>query len=246
VYNWDGSTFTAFNPQSGIGFTGTQYSTSGTPLEVEYISISFPNDISAGNDVMIADSGTNFIKPRSSSSYNIGIVKGGSMNSTLMTGVTGPSSFYYDQIENPSGSGPPICPENNTDSPIQCSSVDNIAFSARFVNKSGDPLTFDQILQFSGNIAGIVLPMDPYYKLDYRVFDFSIFSNSNSVFGITGMQSSSISMLTEVYDNGVFLEYAVSLSDGGISTFFPLKFTTPAKCLTTRNSFYILNISSCV
>lgn len=83
------------NPTSLSAFnvSGTQYTTVGVPLSIDYIDISPPNTISPGGDVLILLNGTIYVKPTTSTQYDIGVVIGGSMNGTQMTSLQGPQDF---------------------------------------------------------------------------------------------------------------------------------------------------------
>lgn len=229
VYNFN-NILTPFNYIPGIGITGTQYN-NGNPIEIDYLDISYPNDVSAGNDVLLANSNNTFIKLFNSSNYNIKTIVGGANNGNNLFGLTGPVSFYRDNTENSDASGTPVCPNIDLSRPIACSSNDNISF---INNYDGIP----QILQFSGNIAGIILPLDRFDQLTYRVYDYNIYSDND-------MPNSSIIMLVAAYDNGTFLNNYVVLSYAQATVVFPMQIGTTFKSLTTANSYYIYSNGKC-
>lgn len=249
---------TQFNVLSGGGFNGlpgTQYTSNNSPLSINYIDISPANDVSTGNDVLISINGTIYVKPLSDTTYNIGIIFGGTSNGRQMTGLTGPARFYFDIIENPSGTGPIVCPESgNPNSPIQCPSVNNIAFVGPFqtFGETGPAEMLDQALQFSGNAAGVGQPVDRFGNIvQYRVFDFDIFSPTSQNFGssgttgITGMHSSTITMLNNAYIGDNFIDTMVAASNDGSTTLFPYRIGTTSRSTVTNNNLYILSIASC-
>lgn len=232
------SNLTLFNVQTGSGLPGTQYTVSGTPLRINYIDISPSNDVSVGGDVLISSNGSIYIKPRLQTRYSLGVVQGGSMNGTPMTNVTGPARFYFDNIESGGRTGPAVCPENGTNAPIQCPSINNISFVGRF-QSFGSPTIYNNVLQFSGNIAGIGLPIDRLGDVDYEVFDYSIYSP------ISGMPQSGIIMLANAFLNGTYIDTIVALSFGGATTIFPYRISTSSRSVVTNNAFYIISIGSC-
>lgn len=239
---------TPFNFQPGSGITGTQYTTAGVPLLIEYIDISPANDISPGGDALIAINGTVYVKQTTQTSYSVGVVQGGPMNGTPMTGVTGPVRFYFDNIQNAGLSGPVICPQVGeiSSSPIQCPSYYNIAFVGPF-NAFGGAV-YDQVLQFSGNIAGVAEPTDLFeqtpFHVQYHVFDYSIFSPVP-----LGMPASSIIMLSSAFasasQGGNFIDNIVNISQGGNTTPFPYRIGQTSRSVTTANAVYVLSIGSC-
>lgn len=240
------TSLTPFNFQSGSGITGTQYDVNGIPLSIDYIDISPPNDVSTGNDALISFNGTISLKPSAQPRYSIGIIQGGPRNGQPMVGTTGRAQFYFDIIENANGTGPKVCPlvgESN-DNPIQCPSIDNVAFVAPFVGFGGG--AFDQVLQFSGNIAGVAEPTDRFSEtstseVQYHVFDYSIFSPSP-----TGMVQASVIMLTSAFLQGAFIDNIVNTSQGGNTTPLPYRISTTSRSVATNNAFYVLSIGSCI
>lgn len=232
---------TPFNVQPGSGITGTQYTITGTPLSIEYIDISPANDVSPGNDALISINGTIYVKQSTQTSYSIGVIQGGPMNGTAMTGLTGPAYFYFDNTANRSATGPPMCPATSPNNPVQCPSYNNIAFVGPFDG------IYDQVLQFSGNIAGVADPTDRLTvatEVQYRVFDYSIYSPKGT--GPTaGMPNSSYVMLTEAYQGSNFIDNIVNVSQGGTTTPIPYRISTTSRSVVTRNAVYVLSIASC-
>lgn len=233
-----------FNVQTQfVGLTGTQFTTTGTPLSINYIDISRANDISPGNDVLISFNGTIYIKQSTQTLYDIGIIQGGPMNGQSMMGLTGPARFYFDNIQNIGGTGSPICPETSSDSdnPIQCPSYYNTSFVGPFTGFGGG--NYDQVLQFSGNVAGIADPIDRFEEtvhIQYRVFDYSIFSTSPA-----GMTEGGVIMLTNVFLNNVFIDNMVVLSFGGNTTPIPYRISNTSRSAASGNAYYVISIGSC-
>lgn len=193
---------------------GIQYTTQGFPLTIDYLSISPANDGSPGGDVLISNQGTVYLKRASDVYYNIAIIQGGSLNNDPMTGTTGPVSFYYDTLG---------------------SSSDNISFIANYS-------TYQQILQFSGNIAGHIAPLDIFGNLQYMVFDYNIYSPRFSTENTSaGMISSSTIMLTTT-STGLNV---VALNYGGNTVIVPYNFDQTSRCTATNNAFYIISKGSC-
>jgi len=73
------------------------------------------------------------------------------MNGDQINSVNGPVNFYFDDIYNVNGTTPPICPGNNINQ-VKCPSYDNISFIGAYTLTS--TVSFNQILQFSGNLHG--------------------------------------------------------------------------------------------
>lgn len=220
-----------YNVQPGSGLPGTQYTTSGIPLNIDYI------DISAQNDLLITSGGTAYLKLLEQATYSIVNIQRGPLNQRPITNVIGPAEFYFDTVQNPGGTGPAICAGTGTNSPIICPDYYNIAFVAPFTNSIGQ--SYPQILQFSGNVAGIALPIDQFNNISYRVFDYSIYSPPS------GMKDASIIMLTTAYNNNIVIDNMVAISFGGNSTILPYRISESSKAVTTDNAFYILSIGSC-
>lgn len=233
-----------FNPQGTTGLIGTQYTFTGIPLSIDRIDISEGNDASEGGDILISTNGTIYIKENAQPYYNIGVIQGGPMNGQQMTGLTGPSSFYFDNTQNAQGTGPIICPEDGTASSsnrIRCPSYNNIAFVGRFNGFGGGE--YDQVLQFSGNIAGAAEPIDRFEDINnvqYHVFDYSIYSPSPE-----GMPQSAVIMLTSAYLNNNFIGNTVVLSFGGNTTPIPYRIGITSRSAASANAFYVLSIASC-
>ena len=231
-----------FNVQSGPGITGTQYTTDGVALSIDYIDISRANDVSPGNDALISVNGTVYIKQSAEPRYSIGVIQGGPMNGNTMTGVTGPARFYFDNTENPSGTGPAICPQTgNSNNPIACPSYYNVSFVAPFRGFGGG--SYDQVMQFSGNVAGIADPIDRFEEtvhVQYRVFDYSIYSPVPG-----GMLQAGIIMLTSAFLNGTFIDNMVVLSLGGNTTPVPYRISPTSRSVASANAFYVISLSSC-
>ena len=210
-------------------------------MNIAYIDISLPNSISPGGDVLITSTnGTLYIKQSTLTNYVVGTITGGPLNGSAMTGTTGPGRFYFDVVQNALGTPPPVCPAPPTPGPqIMCHAYNNIALVKDFLPL---PLTqiIPQVLQFSGNIAGVSLPTDLFNQLQYRVFDYSIYSPPD------GMTRSSLILLCNVYRNNVFVDQVVVLSNNGVDTIFPYQISTSCRCLATGNRFYIISQASCV
>ena len=240
---------TPFNPQTGSGITGTQYTSDGTPLSIDYIDMSPSNNVSPGGDTLISSNGTIYVKQALQATYNISAVVGGPMNGLQMTGLTGPARFYFDVTQNSQGTGSAVCPAQGPNNPVTCSSFQNISFVGPFFVSLGTgatPLSLDQVLQFSGNIAGIALPIDRFGDVQYRVFDYSIYSPTTAdITGTTGMLGGSIITLSNAYNNGVFVNTVVSTTFSGITTLLPYRISTSSRSVTTANAFYVLSVGSC-
>jgi hypothetical protein len=244
------TSLTPFNFQTGSGITGTQYNSSGIPLSVNFIDISPPNDVSAGNDVLISFNGTINTKPAAQPFYNIGVIQGGSMNGKPMTGLTGPARFYFDVTENRGATGAPICPSTTPGStnPIACPSLFNVSFVGPFVAFGSG--TYEQVLQFSGNIAGVAQPIDRFQStplfVQYNVFDYCIFSPTGTT-GPVGMPNSATIMLTSAFDNdtGAFIDNIVAASQGGASAPIAYRISPTARSAATGNALYVLSLGSC-
>jgi len=236
---------TPYNYQIGTGITGTQYTTTGIPLMINYIDISPANDYgpSNGNDVLISYNGTINVKPVMQTKYSIGIIMGGTMNGLPMTGLTGPARFYFDTIENKTGIAPPICPQIgvNTNRQISCPSYYNISFVGPYVIGG---VTYEELLQFSGNVAGITQPINRFgqapYDIEYHVYDYSIYSPNPA-----GMVGSAITMLTKAYHGTTFIDNVVALSQGGNNTPIPYRISETSRSVATANAMYVLSIGSC-
>lgn len=230
------SNLVAFSPQSGSGITGTQYTNGGIPLSIDYVDISPANNVSSGGDTLISINGTVYIRQASQSNYSIANIIGGPMNGNQMMGLTGPARFYFDVTQNALGTGPTVCPAQGPNNPVACQSYQNISFVGRF---TAPPITFDQVLQFSGNIAGIALPLDRFDGVQYKVFDYSIYSP------MTGMLGGSMITLANAYNNGIFIDTVVSISFAGATTLVPYRVSSTSRVVTTANAFYVISIGSC-
>ena len=256
IYISNGTTITPFNPQTGPGIPGTQYDSSNKPLSINYIDVSQPNSYpSPGGDVLIATTSSTpgfndfvYIKKSNETSYNIVKITGGTTNGTDMKSTFGPVRFYYDNIENPSGTPttPPTCPGKGTleqnKFQILCPTFNNIAFVGNYKSFGTPAVTSQQVLQFSGSIAGIGLPLDNTINsaIGYRVYDYDINS-----FNPDGMPGSSIIILASVGFPPTQFNI-VALSFSGSTTIFPYNISTTSRSVATSNGFYILSINSCL
>lgn len=236
------ATLTPFNFQPGSGITGTQYDINNNPLSIDYIDISPPNDISPGNDVLISSDGTIYVKPSTQSRYSVGVIQGGPLNQGQMIGTTGPARFYYDILVNTGVSGMTVCPENSTDistsNPIECPSYYNISFIAPF--RTFGTGTYNQVLQFSGNIASISMPIDRFDDIQYEVFDYDIFSPP-----MIGMSQGNTIMLSNAYNGDQFIDTIVAISFGGNTTLIPYRVSDTSRVAATGHAYYVLSIGSC-
>jgi len=243
---------TPFNYQEGQGITGTQYTNNNNPLTINYISISEENDVpNSGNDVLISSNGSIYIKSNDDDFYSLGIIGGGNMNGTPMTSTTGPARFYYDIITNTSATGPIVCPGDlGSNNPIQCPSINNISLVSEFQFQGETSIiTIPQILQFSGNIAGIILPFDLTNQVYYKIFDYDIYSPTTpfTLTSVQGMNGSSIITLFNTYSaiDDSFIGSFLSLSVYFTTTIFPYRISPTSRVACSANSFYILSIGSC-
>lgn len=236
------TSLTPFNVQPGSGITGTQYTIDGTPLSIDYIDISPANSISPGGDVLISVNGTIYIKQSTETNYSVGIIQGGPMNGRMMTGLTGPARFYLDNIQNAGGTGPPTCPQSGNN-PVQCPSYNNVSFVGPFTGFGGG--MYDQVLQFSGNVAGYADPIDRFEEtaphVQYHVFEYSIYSPPP-----TGMTEANMIMLTQAFQGGTFIDNIVNIGNGGNTTPVPYRISTTSRSVATANAFYVLSLGSCV
>lgn len=231
---------TPFNVQSGFtGLPGTQFTTGGVALSINYIDISPPNDMSMGGDTLISINGTIYIRANPATLYSIGVIKGGSMNGTAMTGLTGPSRFYFDNTASSGTTG--MCPGDGM-SPADCPSADNVSLVGPFRGPGVTGLTAGllQVLQFSGNVAGIAFPLDRFDGVQYKVFDYSIYSPP-----VIGMPNAGIVMLVNAYLGSTFIDTIVAASFGGITTFFPYRISNNCRSVATANAFYVISLGSC-
>jgi len=227
-----------FNVQTGSGITGTQYTADGTALSIEYIDISGPNDISVGDDVLISINGTIYVKRKDQLKYTVGMSLT-PISTISMSGLTGPARFYFDITENAGTSGATGCPGSSSNThPIECPSYNNISFIGPF-SGIGDNAEFKQVLQFSGNIGGIVLPTDRFGDIQYRVYDYSIYSPN------IGMQGAGIIMLADAYNGNTFIDNVVALSWNGTTAIIPYRVGNTSRSLVTKNAFYVISIGSC-
>jgi hypothetical protein len=239
-----GTTPTSLSPfnVSGSDLPGTQYTSGNVALSINYIDVSPSNIKSSGGDALISFNGTIYIKPVSSIQYNIGTIVGGPMNNTQMTGLTGPARFYFDNTQNVGGTGPSVCPFDGTDSPIECQSYENVSFVGNFQSfgSGGNTGNYEQVLQFSGNVAGIGLPIDRFGSIQYKVFDYSIYSSP-----IFGMTNAGIIMLTHAFNGANLIDTVVAVSSGGLTTLLPYRISTSSRSVVSANAFYVISIGSC-
>lgn len=161
-----------FNVQVGIGLPGTQYTTGNAVITIDYLDYSRANDSSPGGDVLLTSGTTVYRKLSSQTHYSIPNIVGGEKNGQPITAITGPAMFYYDNGENLSAPGPPLCPSNDPNNPVKCSSADNIGSISSYTD-------FPQILNFSGDIAGWATPVDIFNTVNYRTYQYSIYSNGS-------------------------------------------------------------------
>ena len=231
-----------FNFQPGSGLTGTQYTTTDVPLSILYIDISSPNDASVGNDVLISFNGTIHIKQSTQTKYSVGIIEGGPSNGMPMTGLTGPARFYFDNTENAGATGTPVCPSTGQDVPIRCASYQNVSFVGRFdsIGPTGTTGTLNQVLQYSGNIAGTAAPNDRFDGVQYAVYDYSIYSVPPG-----GMPRAGTVILAQASLGSTIIDNVVAATFGGSTTLFPYKVGMTSRSVATANAFYIISIGSC-
>ena len=240
LYTWNGNNlFTVFNPQAGSGLPGTQYTTSNTALDINFISISPANDISLGGDVLITSFDTAFLKKTTETKYSVPTVVGGPMHGVPITNTTGPIQFYYDVLVNVGGTGPAVCPALTENQNIQCESSKNISFVAPY-KPAGETTFTAPILQFSGNAASIAFPFDNFNNIEYSVFDYSIFSPTSGQ--IKGMNSANSITLARVNNTSNFV---VSVNTGGVNSILPYRISSTSRSVATINAFYVLSIGSC-
>lgn len=232
------SSLTPYNFQPGVGITGTQYTNTGVPLSINYIDISEPNDVSPGNNVLISYNGTIYVK--GSAFYTIGTIIGGNNNGDTMTGLTGPARYYFDNTENSTAPGTPTCPESGVNNPISCNSAVNIAFVGPY---SINPINYNDILQFSGNVASLIWPTDRFGQVMYEVFDFDIYSITPT--GIPQSNSIMLANAFDAFDNTTLIGPVVAVSLGGGIAILPYRISETCRCAASANSFYVISLGSC-
>lgn len=224
VYVFNNGTLTPFNVQPGSGLDGTQY-TNGTALSIDYISVSPANDVSAGGDVLISDTGSIYVKPQNQTNYTLGVITGGPNEGQTMTSTVGPAYFYYD-----TGTGP---------------SVDNIALVTDITNVG---VTLPDVLQFSGSQTqpGAYYPTDRFnanMPVSYQVFDYSIYSPHTGA--LQGMAHAGIIMLTQAFEGMTPIGFTVGVVSGFSNTLLPYRINTDSRVVATGQGFYILTPGSC-
>lgn len=222
------NTYTPFNEQPGPGFPGTQYTTDNIPLTIDFV------DRSVNNDIMITTNNTAFRKLAVNTAYSTPSVVGGTMDGMPVTNVRGRVSFYFDTIQNPDAPNPPSCPFVDFDTPVQCPAADNFAFVADFLPPGGVDIIPD-ILQYSGNLAGIAFPVNQFNSRPYIVDDYSIFSPQPE-----GMIESATIALTQI-DN----IFVIAINRSGTTTIVPYQASGTVKVAVGRG-FYVFNIASCI
>jgi hypothetical protein len=213
-----------FNPQPGSGLTGTQYTTANVPLTISYVDISPVNNVSAGGDALIVSAGSVYLKLASQTKYSIANITGGPFNGQAMTGTTGPVRFYYDVTVQGETGGPPVCPSNGS-SPVACPSANNIAFVKPSVTGA---------VQYSGNLASLIMPVDRNNLLQYNVFDFDIGSN------VAGNNfSGTIALNTSAAGTNVALGFSAT------NTAVPYRVSSTSRSAVSDNAFYVISVGSC-
>lgn len=76
--------------------------------------------------------------------------------------------------------------------------------------------------------------------VQYRVFDYSIYSPNPG-----GMPLANVTMLTQAFQGGTFIDNVVAVSQGGNTTPLPYKISTTSRSVASANAFYVLSIGSC-
>lgn len=233
-------------------YDGLQRNRNGDFINISYIDISFPNDASPGNDILLTSVesifATVYSKTAIETVYNVTTVQGGFMNGRqLINGpvvsldLKLPVKFYHSNVTERIIGLEPICPKVNPDilNPVKCSSVFNFAFIGVFNGELEDDTEVRVVdkLQFSGNFAMYPYYIDRFNKVDYRNFDFSIYNDNSNNFNII--------MLSDVYSNNNFIESVVLVSNEFIFQPIAYRIGHEDKCLATKNAFYILSSSSC-
>lgn len=216
---------------------GEAYMQSGQTIQITYISISVDDDILISSltssnmyDIYVKRSGENY--------YNIVTAVRGEHNGELLSNIPGPGSFYFDIGQNIAPDRPNVCnPSEEVDPNINygviCPSYQNIAFVDSYEQTP-------KVLQYSGDIGGIAMPVDRTGEIDYRVYDYSIYSDP-----VEGMSNSNIITLSAAYANGQFIGNVVSLSLGGLTTVVPYIVGNKSKCAVSANGYYIISVGSC-
>jgi len=253
---------TPYNVNTAGGFNGppgTQYSVSRGAIPIMTIDISKPNDAgnvqgNLGPNVIIISPINGSTNVNLYSILNLGVAAwvpavplpfsaslGGGNNINV---VNSKPSFYYDITEYPSGTGytGSICPNTatNTTTPIKCPPIFNFAYIGPFTNSvSGE--NYPNILQFSGNITGVVVPVDQNGINTYSPISYSIYSPEN-----IGMQKASIAIISSVTSTeSQVYPYTLTFTYAGITFQHPYFVNEKSIPLATANAFYVLDPSSC-
>lgn len=214
LYLWDMSSNLFTLFNNGIQYT--IQNSQYIPLTVDYLSIS------SSNDIIISSQGTIYIKQSSNTYYDIAIIQGGPMNGLPIINTFGPPSFYYDT----SGIN-----------------YHNISFVSNYTDNIDNSISYQQILQFSGSVAGQIAPVDIFGNLQYKVFDYNIYSPTLETDDTSpGMTSASIIMLTTT-TTGLNV---VALNYSGTTAIVPYNFNETSRCAVTNNAFYIISKASCM
>lgn len=209
---------------------GYQYTNESTLLSINYVSVSVEDDL-----MIVTHEGNVYIRRNGTNSYELAIGIRGGYNGRSIVGVTGPAMFYYDEIQNLAGTGAVVCDPSLevSDNPISCPSYNNFAFIGEYEGR-------DHVVQFSGNIGGIAMPVDRAGVIDYQVYDYNIYSTEEN-----GMLESNIITLSRAYQDGVYINNVVSLSLGGNTTVVPYLVGDTSKCCASRRGYYIMSRASC-
>lgn len=216
-----------FNVQTGIGLPGTQYTTGNTVITIDYIDYSRANSTSPGNDVLLTSGSTVYRKLSSETHYSIPTIVGGDHNGQPITVITGPAMFYYDNGENMTAPGPPVCPSTSSNNPVQCPSSYNIGFISSYT-------THSQILNFSGDIAGWATPIDTFTSVNYQTYQYGIYSDGN-------MSTGGVVITLNNTSNGP----VVALTTHGQTAIVPGWVGPQSLVAVGRSGFYLFSPASC-
>ena len=215
------SSFTPFNVTPGLGYPGTQRSSTGV-LTVNNLSVS--GTTSSVKNVMISTNNSGYLKKSTETIYSIPTTV--STHPELLTGVINKVIFYHDILRGEID--PIVCPPSNFNDKVLCPHENNYAY-----------VKIGEDIKFSGSMSLYNGPTDVFNNVEYNVYDYSMASKGGILNG-SGITLANASAHGQPIGNMAVLTYQ------GINLQIPYRVGNSFKCLTTANGYYIFSPSSCI
>jgi uncharacterized protein YjeT (DUF2065 family) len=209
---------------------GTQFDNTSTVIAPLTISISRPNNLSPGGDLVVLDQkGRILVRPKGDNLFSLSTKTLGTTDTGQPVTGTNPQ-FYYDGSEQANGQT------------ISWPSAKNFSY----IGPTSVPgSNIGTVAQFNGNVFGIFLPSASPIVFNinlYKTVDYSIYSPLPQQTSNSGMKFSS---MLAVAENSLTQVYGVYLNEKGVQVIIPGWFSADSKVAVTSTQYLVYTTGLC-